>query len=216
MNWTKVLKLLVYAPDKLNVASTNAQRSYQMNYQKYLLQSVKATSRKGAAITVIDPKFFNEFLSDLKNDESLDLELRVLVAIGLSTGGRIEELLSIKSSDINSGFCKINVLKKRIGGATREAKLHPVAEELIALLKRRSGQYILRMDRKQAWYQLNKHFGFGPHAMRHSHISFLVESNMPALQITKIMNLSNTNVVAAYTHTNVRATLTDVWTKKVS
>lgn len=184
-----------------------------MKYQEFQMKSVKATSRKGTEITIIDPTKIDEFLSALQNDESISLEIKALVAMGLSTGGRIEELLAIKKSDISDDYVNLLVLKKRLD-ARREAKIHPVAKALVEQIVRRGDQYLFRLDRKQAWYQLKKHFGMCNHSLRHTHISYLVEQGVHQMKIMKIMNLSNTNVVAAYSHCNVRRELDDVWGNK--
>lgn len=184
-----------------------------MKYQNFLMKSVKATSKKGSEIIIVDPKKVDEFLETLKNDPDISLEVKALVALGISTGGRINEILSIKKSSITDNFVNLLVLKKR-GEAKREAKIHPIAEQLINELGRKGEQYLFSMDRKQAWYQLKKHFGMSNHSMRHTHVSYLVEQGMHVLKIQKVMCLSNSNVVAAYSHCNVRRELDDVWNSK--
>lgn len=185
-----------------------------MNYENFMMTSVKATSRTGKKIKIVEPTKINDFLNKLKDDETIDLEVRTIIAVGISTGGRIEEILSMKASDVTNDYIAVKVLKKRIE-ATREAKLHPVAVELLARLNKTGDQKFFSLDRKQSWYQLKKHFGICNHSLRHTHISMLVEMGVHQLKIVKIMNLSNVTVVSAYSHCNVKKELDDIF-KKVS
>lgn len=192
-------------------------------------QRVNGTRRH---LIIIDPSQFEAFFGALRDSTELNLELKTFIAVSMSGGCRLSEALSIQRNkvDLNTGFIKIRVLKKRerIRGSkgllidaakvTREFKLHPIAQALLndylSSHSVQNYQRIFSLAPSTIKATIVRVFGKGAcnHSIaRHSYISYLLHhKNFSVEAVAKLMCIGE-RVVASYNHLNVRETLENVF-----
>jgi integrase len=197
----------------------NSKTQAPSKYAPFFMKSQRVSSKVGKAAVIIEPTKWNEFFAMLKADvESgvLDYEFAAALAVSISIGARVSEMLSIKVRQIdltNGNVEDIIVLKKR-SPETRMARLHPTAleivREFIKLAKRRPHEFLVRSyDRHQMLYRVKKLMPTTDnHAIaRHSKFSFFVEKKVDGVKIAKRMGLSDVNLAYKYVHLNTKRDL---------
>lgn len=192
-------------------------------YSKYLTTVQKKTGYR-SEVLVVKSESIKEFISDVIKDPDLDIQLKLLVCMGIGSGGRITELLKIKKEQVTEGkYFKLSVLKKDRAQVRKEKEalargekpkpwnpVHRVAsvpKEAQALfkeflLKRKPHEYLFKgISRHNAYYAMKKHFGegFECHSLRRSYISYLLSLGKTTPQIAEIVKLDE-RTVQNYTH----------------
>lgn len=99
----------------------------------FVSQRITSTNKK---VYVLEPTLVKEFFQELKNDQSICADQKLIIGLLFSGGLRIEECLALKRSDFTkkgkkSYVARIEVLKKRSEGVFREISIHP---EILPLL----------------------------------------------------------------------------------
>lgn len=197
-----------------------------MDYSRFLQES-KRVSGSNKPVLIVNPDLFTEFLDAVAQDTSIASELKAFILLAAGCGGRVSELLAVHKWDVTGDYFEMNVLKKpppkrrkptdpkpKNVQKTRNCRMHPAAVPIVQdLLRHRKPQeFLFKMNRFQALYQLKKLFGekMDCHAFRHTHISYLMSRDMTDLKIAKLIDIT-TAVVSQYAHLNQKRTLEDIF-----
>jgi hypothetical protein len=175
-------------------------------YLPFLMESERLNSSHGKKVVLVSPDKLDGFLSELEGDTELSDDFKAVIALGISIGGRIEETLSLKKSQIIGSLVKeIRVLKKKNKEVYRDGKLHPIAERILGkvLSHKRPHEFIFR-GLNQAWVLRQVKKTFGENADTHgicrfTHISYLVFLGKEGLRIAAQMKFSSVSVAYSYT-----------------
>lgn len=207
-----------------------------MKLKELLLRSQRISGTR-KPITIINPNYYHEFFTWLK-ESNIRIAFKAFIALCLSGGLRVSEALAVRRRDLNleSGFFRVRVLKKSmtvkrsktINGVEktyhlaankvfRDAKLHPVAIEIINEYLRVSSikvyDKLFPFKRNAVHKRIKRYFGAlaCAHMMRHSHISWLLHAEKVAdLTVARMLEISR-SVISSYNHVDTQAELNRVY-----
>jgi len=157
-------------------------------------------------------------------------ELKAFVAVSLSGGCRVTEVLSLRRSDVNltAKESTIKVLKKKdekfswqtgkklkVNKVYRTFPLHNVAIKYLAIVLQGKKHFerIFSLTRNEVWKKLSLIFGghFCPHSLRHSHISErLHKRSEPIARVADVMKI-DFGTVNSYNHINPKKANEGYW-----
>jgi integrase len=135
------------------------------------------------------------FWEEVKNNNNLKEEYKILLGFVLLTGLRISEVLSIKREDIDFKNKLVRVQqKKKRKEAYREVF---VPNDLLDLIKSSNWQKF-NISRRWAYYIVKKRTSYHPHAFRHSFALMLISKTKNLEVVRRLLGHSNYNVIKEY------------------
>jgi len=152
----------------------------------------------------------------LKNEiKDLDPDIRLYVALALSTGARLGAIMNIRVKDISAD--KITMIDEKDGDERYTAYLNKEARELIAkrILDLKPNDFIFKLSKislqKRLQRVLNKLFNADleandrvnrvvVHTLRHTFASHLVMRGTPLVVVQKLLNHAELETTARYAH----------------
>ena len=199
----------------------NCDKAYQTQLTiKQILQSVMAYTQSrglraddpsamlvaGGAKSVRPHKVFSvKARADMQNDPAA-----WTVFFLLYSGMRIEELLKIKTSDVNLSESYLVSGVKSDSGKNRMIPIHRYLLPLIKkyagqnyLVEKKGGRYIYKEYRAEIWDVIMKKYGYDytPHDTRHTFITMANKAGISDLYIQKIVGHTPKNTAhSVYTH----------------
>lgn len=176
-------------------------------YRGFISIQNRVNSKEGRHVVAIQPDKFEEFLRALIDDSDISKEKKVLIAIALSTGHRVSEILSLQRCSFRMQNGKLylitRVLKKK-QRTERNSVIHPTITDFVWRYVSEFPAFakIFSIDRHQALYAVKVGLGeaFDTHAFRHSLITYLLKKkNLSTRQVADLMKISE-RIVAIYAH----------------
>jgi integrase len=187
-------------------------------YRKFFKIHSRLRSAESRHVAVIDHHLYEQCLVDLRDDASIKSETRILLLLIISAGLRITEALSLQrcSFEVDGEhlYFYTKVLKKR-EPIERKSVVHPMVASAVKahLLKFRAFDKIFCLNRHQSLYAVKSVFGktLDLHALRHSHISYLLFYKKFTLEeIQEIMQL-NVETIRFYSHLDTTPLLRELY-----
>lgn len=203
-----------------------------MKLNDLLLQTQRVSGTR-KPITIINPEKYDEFFMWLK-DADIRLWLKAVIAVCLSGGLRVTEVISLRKRDfdLDKGFFRLRVLKKKkklkrtreVDGKEetyflnthavhRDAKLHPIAIYIVREYLKFSGighhDRMFQTTRNSVYKQIKNLFGKHScvHMLRHSHISWLLHiKKLQLMTAADIMEITPAKLVS-YSHADTKTEL---------
>jgi integrase len=203
-----------------------------------LLLEAQRVSGTRRPITIINPRFWDQFFEWLRDAKGIQLQDKALVAIGLSGGLRVTEELSLhlRAFNLDNGFYKLKVLKKskhvertrivdgkeekrflKAHDVHRDALLHPIAVQIlrdyVKYYRIKYHDRLFTFTRMSAYRRIKNIFGRNscPHMLRHSHASWLLHiKKKPIATAADIMKITPDKIIA-YSHADTQTELTNLY-----
>jgi len=175
------------------------------------------TKREKKTRKVKRDRFLTQDEIFLLKDEikDLDPDIRLYVALALSTGARLGAIMNIRVKDISAD--KITMIDEKDGDERYTAYLNKEAQELIAkrILDLKPNDFIFKLSKislqKRLQRVLNKLFNTDleandrvnrvvVHTLRHTFASHLVMRGTPLVVVQKLLNHAELETTARYAH----------------
>jgi integrase len=191
------------------------------NYRGFFQIHSRVKSAESLHVAVIDHSKYEDCLAAIKDDLKIREDIKVLLYLIISAGLRISEALSLQRMsfevDGDNLYFYTKVLKKR-EFVERRAIVHPVVALAVKsyLLKFRAFDKIFSIDRHQALYAVKSALGkaLDLHALRHSHISYLLFEKKLTLEEVEGLIKLNMDTIVLYSHLNSKPLLDDLYSQK--
>lgn len=169
----------------------------------------RTNAKKNTWITVVKTEDLSNFIAFIINAPQLTDDYKLMIAIQLTTGSRVSELLNLKKKDFKfkdgKAIALIDVLKKRDREVIRYGL---IATAVISLLQDKlntlsDDEKLFKKSRTAVWMQYKEMLGMTPHALRHSWVNYLFEQkNRTTEQVVNDMAFSTWEMANKYYNTN--------------
>ncbi len=135
-------------------------------------------------------------------------KMRSIFLVGINTGMRISELLSLKWSQVDFTNCYITIEESKTD-EYRKVKMNPVVVGALKSIAR-NGEHVITDSKGQPVRQINKAFKrtckradiapASPHAMRHTFASHLMKLGVDPYTIMELGGWKSLEMVMRYSH----------------
>lgn len=157
---------------------------------------------------VVDASVFAEKIKSVKNKKH-----KAILALGLSCGLRVSEVVNLRASDIDSQRMIINVRC----GKGRKDRIVPLSKALLNILREYykeykpkeflfNGQFSKKYSVSSCGKIVKKHLGNDSHfhLLRHSSLSSMLETGTDVAVIQRVAGHSNITTTQGYLHVSTK------------